>query len=406
MNIRGQLSDLLLFRPGPESILSLLATDGRQKEGLARLAALGETLGLSGDLWRHYLTWELLTNENPWSLGCEGRGDQGGSLSALAEQDLAEYQALLGGSGLDDVWTHYETAVTTPAGEKVRSVSEQLGKAASPAEAKAVLAEFYRSCGAGRFALDRAFRAGEAGALIPVRDMTPVYLSGLVGYEVQKGQLRENTEAFLAGREANHVLLYGDAGTGKSTCVRSLLSEYPDSPLRMIELRKNRFDALPELLAALRQRRLRFILFIDDLSFEEQETEYKSLKAAIEGGLETMPENVLIYATSNRRHLVRETWNDRSDMEFHGDVHRSDTVEEKLSLAARFGVTISFSQPDRKLYHEIVKALAERELPGGVDEAELLLGANAWEIRHGGVSGRTAQQYIDHLAGERVRNCP
>ena len=212
--------------------------------------------------------------------------------------------------------------------------------------------------------------------------------------------LRENTEAFVSGRGCNNMLLYGDAGTGKSTSVKAILNEYANQGLRMIEIYKHQFGLLSEVIARIKNRNYRFMIFIDDLSFEEHEVEYKFLKAVIEGGVETRPDNILIYATSNRRHLIKETWSDRNDMEFENDVHRSDTMEEKLSLAARFGVAISYSIPNRQQYHDIVKGLAERQLHTGLSEEELLLLANRWELRHGGVSGRTAQQFINYLAGK------
>ena len=195
-------------------------------------------------------------------------------------------------------------------------------------------------------------------------------------------------------------MLYGDAGTGKSTSVKALINEYYDSGLRMIEIYKHQFGLLSDVIGTVKNRNYRFIIFIDDLSFEENEVEYKFLKAVIEGGVETRPENVLIYATSNRRHLVRETWKDHDDMEHNGDIHRSDTIEEKTSLAARFGLSINYNAPSPKQYHEIVKALAERN---GIDieEEELKKIANSWEIRHGGYSGRAAQQLIQYLDSSR-----
>ena len=226
-----------------------------------------------------------------------------------------------------------------------------------------------------------------------------VKLDDLLGYEKQKEALRRNTEAFLDGKRANNVLLYGDAGTGKSTSVKALINEYFDRGLRMIEIYKHQFRDLSAVMGAIKNRNYRFIIFIDDLSFEENEVEYKFLKAVIEGGVETRPDNVLIYATSNRRHLIRETWNDRTDMEHHGDIHRSDTVEEKLSLASRFGVAINYNAPTQKEYHAIVKSLAARQ---GIDmdEKQLLAMANTWEVRHSGFSGRTAQQFVHYLEGQ------
>lgn len=240
-------------------------------------------------------------------------------------------------------------------------------------------------------------RGEPSGSLAPLAGKSAP-LSSLVGYDTQKAKLRANTEAFLAGRSANNVLLYGDAGTGKSTCVRALLAEYPDSLLRVIELPKDRLSVLPQLADALGRRRCRFLLFLDDLSFEEDETAYKQLKAAIEGGLASLPENVRIYATSNRRHLVRETWKDRADMEHDEDIHRSDTMEEKLSLSARFGLRIYFPSPTFQEYHAIVEELARRR---GADGAALRQAASAWQVRQGSRSGRTAKQFVDDCLGRQ-----
>ena len=252
--------------------------------------------------------------------------------------------------------------------------------------------------------LNKAFRvkSGPEGvSLLPIYNTDKVMLADLVGYESQKQQLRENTEAFLAGRTANNALLYGDAGTGKSSSVKALINEYYDQGLRMIEIYKHQFQDLSAVIALVKNRNYRFIVFIDDLSFEENEVEYKFLKAVIEGGVETKPDNILLYATSNRRNLIRETWKDRADMEHENDVHHSDTLEEKLSLSARFGVRINYSIPNRTQFQEIVLTLAKRQ---GVDlpEETLLQEATRWEMRHGGVSGRTAQQFINYLAGTQT----
>ena len=218
-----------------------------------------------------------------------------------------------------------------------------------------------------------------------------------MGYELQKRMLRENTEAFLAGRACNNALLYGDAGTGKSSSVKALINEYYDQGLRMIEIYKHEFKDLSAVISAIKNRNYRFIIYMDDLSFEDFEIEYKYLKAVIEGGLESRPENVLIYATSNRRHLIKETWNDVHDMDL--EKHHSDTVEEKLSLVERFGLTINYSTPAQKEYFHIVKELASRYPEIDLSEEELLAQANKWEMTHGGMSGRTAQQFVDYLSG-------
>ena len=223
-------------------------------------------------------------------------------------------------------------------------------------------------------------------------------LDDLVGYESQKKELIKNTEAFVEGYNGNNVLLYGDAGTGKSASIKAILNQYYSQGLRMIQIYKHEFKDLPRVIAEIKNRNYRFIIYMDDLSFEEFEIEYKYLKAVLEGGLEPKPENVLIYATSNRRHLIRETWSDRSDMS-EDELHRSDTIEEKLSLAERFGVTIGYYKPNREEYFDIVTNLARRHPEIKLTEEELRSEAGRWEMRHGGMSGRTAQQFIDSLLG-------
>ena len=221
----------------------------------------------------------------------------------------------------------------------------------------------------------------------------------LVGYETAKKKLIDNTEAFVAGRKANNCLLYGDAGTGKSTSIKAIANEYYDRGLRIIEIYKHQFQDLHDVIAQIKNRNYKFIIYMDDLSFEEFEIEYKYLKAVIEGGLERKPDNILIYATSNRRHLVRERSGDKLELNDEDDLHSSDTVQEKLSLVYRFGVRIYFGAPGRREFQNIVKVLAERngiKMP----EEKLLLEAGQWELSHGGLTGRTAQQFIDHLLGK------
>ena len=231
---------------------------------------------------------------------------------------------------------------------------------------------------------------------MPITKIAHVYLDDLVGYDIAKKKLTDNTQAFVEGRRANNCLLYGDAGTGKSSSIKAILNQYYDQGLRMIEIYKHQFQDLNDVIAQIKNRNYKFIIYMDDLSFEEFEIEYKYLKAVIEGGLERKPDNVLIYATSNRRHLIRETFKDKADRD--EELHTNDTVQEKLSLVARFGVTIYFGRPEKKEFQEIVRQIALRN---GIDmpEAELLLEANRWELSHGGLSGRTAQQFVDYLLG-------
>ena len=391
---------------------------------IKRLLDLATKYGFDKNLWQNYLTFLLITNENSFSLTAERVGAREGSVNHFAKNDFRIFRNLFHFDFTEiekelsiDCFTTLTNYVSISkseknyyksVSEKVQSLSEQLADAADENEFFKLVTDFYRAYGVGMFGLNRAFRIQNLGSgveFLPINNTDKVMLSDMVGYEIQKKALVENTEAFLRGIPANNALLYGDAGTGKSSSVKALINEYYDSGLRMIEIYKHQFRDLSEIIATIKNRNYRFIIFIDDLSFEENELEYKFLKAVIEGGVETRPDNILIYATSNRRHLIKETWNDRNDMEFEGELHRSDTMEEKLSLAARFGVTINYSAPNRKLFHDIVKELAKRRPNIRIDEEELLSLANRWEIRHGGISGRTAQQFINYLEGrESLQN--
>ena len=383
-----------------------------------RLLDLATTYGFDKNLWQNYLTFLLITNENSFTLTAERRGAGEGSVNHFAKNDFRIFHRLFRfdfseieeALGIDcfTTLTSYRAIAKSEknyyrsVSEKVQDLSEKLAQAQDEHVFFDLVTEFYRLYGVGMFGLNRAFRIKNDGngiVFLPINNTDKVMLSDMVGYELQKKSLTENTEAFLRGVPANNVLLYGDAGTGKSSCVKALINEYHDAGLRMIEIYKHQFRDLSEIIATVKNRNYRFIIFIDDLSFEENELEYKFLKAVIEGGVETRPDNILIYATSNRRHLIKETWNDRNDMEYEGDVHRSDTMEEKLSLAARFGVAINFNTPSRQLFHDIVRELAKRRPNIRIDEAELIALANRWELRHGGISGRTAQQFINYIEG-------
>lgn len=384
-----------------------------------RILDTATTYGFDTNLWHNYLTFVLISNENSFSLTCERTGASEGSVNHFAKADFHIFRNLFNFDfgpieadlGIDcfTVLSNYR-AIPKKAqmyyrivSEKVRALSAAIEHAADENEIFDLVTAHYRDHGVGMFGLNRAFRikAATDGSIdfVAINNIDSVVLSDLIGYDYQKKELRDNTEAFITGRGCNNMLLYGDAGTGKSTSVKAILNEYADRGLRMIEIYKHQFGQLSEVIARIKNRNYRFMIFIDDLSFEEHEVEYKFLKAVIEGGVETKPDNVLICATSNRRHLIQETWKDRNDMEFNGDVHHSDTMEEKLSLAARFGCAINYSNPDRRQYHEIVKGIAQRYGDLGLTEEKLLLEANKWEIRHGGISGRTAQQFINHLSG-------
>ncbi len=393
--------------------------DGRSRplfyDCMHRLLELAAQHGFSGNLWHCYLTNLLVNNENSYSMACEMRGEVEGSINQLVLHDMAIYKDFFDFDFTEmmdvlkapefSVIVDYESPIrdsriySTKIRDRISRLAEQLAACDSALEMKAVLTQFYLEYGVGKFGLHKAFRVvhTQDGARIdPIRNISHVQLDDLIGYEIPKKKLTDNTDAFVAGRKANNCLLFGDAGTGKSTSVKAIANEYYDKGLRIIELYRHQFQDLNDVIAQVKNRNYKFIIYMDDLSFEEFETEYKYLKAVIEGGLEKKPNNVLIYATSNRRHLIRENYEDKEGRR--EDMHASDTVQEKLSLVYRFGVTIFFCGPDKKQYEEIVKGLAARY---GItmEEETLLAEAGKWELSHGGLSGRTAQQFIDYLRG-------
>ena len=372
--------------------------------------------GFDGNLWQNYLTYYLMMSENPFSLTCEKVGAGNGSVNELVRNDfrvmrrLFEYdfgpiEEALGLTCFSMICSYKaiqktELMYNRNVSEKVRALSQKLAGAGDEKEFFDLVTGFYRDYGVGTFGMNKAFRIAEepdgSVRFLPINNMDAVTLDDLVGYEIQKKKLVQNTEAFVRGRRANNVLLFGDSGTGKSTSIKAIANQYYDQGLRMIEIYKHQFRDLSAVIARIKSRNYRFIIYMDDLSFEEHEIEYKYLKAVIEGGVETRPENVLIYATSNRRHLIRESWTDRNDQDNQNDKHHSDTVEEKLSLVQRFGVTISYMKPTTREYYDIVIQLARRAGITVQDE-ELMAEANKWELAHGGLSGRTAQQFINYL---------
>lgn len=225
----------------------------------------------------------------------------------------------------------------------------------------------------------------------PVRYPDPIRLFHLTGYESARNQVIHNTQAFLAGKPAANVLLYGDAGTGKSSTVKAIVNEYGDQGLRLVEISKGRLLQLPALIEELSQNPLRFIIFIDDLSFTQSSEEVGVLKAIIEGSASAKPENVVIYATSNRRHLIKESFSERAG----DDVHREETIQEQVSLSERFGLTVLFAKPNKKDYLHIVSSLAKQLDVADTENIEGL--AEAYALKRGGRSGRTARQFIEAL---------
>ena len=385
---------------------------------MKHLLQVATDYGFDRNLWHNYLTFLLITNENPFSITCEKVGANEGSVNYFAKGDFRafmdlfhyDFSALEEYLGIDcfSRISNYqaigkkELMYNKNVSQKVQALSRRLEEAQDENEFFDCVTGFYKDYGVGMFGLNKAFRIqsrtdGQVD-FVAINNMDAVMLDDLIGYELQKKKLVENTLAFVQGKKANNVLLFGDSGTGKSTSIKAIVNEFYDQGLRMIEIYKHQFKDLSSVIAQIKNRNYRFIIYMDDLSFEEFEVEYKFLKAVIEGGVETRPDNILIYATSNRRHLIKENWSDRSDMEHENGMHRSDTMEEKLSLVNRFGVTICYSKPSQKEYFHIVEGLARR---AGITMPEEMLRAeaNKWELSHGGISGRTAQQFINYLLG-------
>lgn len=256
------------------------------------------------------------------------------------------------------------------------------------------LLSFYRKFGTGRFAEYSAFR-WQNGKLNAIATPDPVRLDALVGYESQRDQLLRNTEFLLAGLPALHILLYGSRGSGKSSLVKSLLGKYEN--LRLIEVAKSELRDLPAIVERLRNLPQKFVIFVDDLSFEEDDDAYKALKVVLEGNLTARPQNVVVYATSNRRHLIREFFDDRPRPRDADEIHNWDTVQEKLSFSDRFGLTLTFEPADQPTYLKIVHHLAEQ---AGISVDDLEFRALQWATRHNGRSGRTARQFVDFLKSE------
>lgn len=382
------------------------------------LTELSVSHGFEGNLWHTYLTYLMVSHENAYSTSCEIVGPVEGSINIAALHDFKIFKELfdydfqnlgevLGEDGLAMIRDYkgvngHGQVFNERIRDRICDLAKVLDGTKCAEEFKEKVTQFYKEFGVGKLGLHKAFRiehTEEGARIVPITKIAHVHLDDLVGYEMAKKKLIDNTEAFVMGRKSNNCLLFGDAGTGKSSSIKAILNQYYDQGLRMIEVYKHQFQDLNDVIAQIKNRNYKFIIYMDDLSFEEFEIEYKYLKAVIEGGLERKPENILIYATSNRRHLVRERAGDKLEVGADDDIHSSDTVQEKLSLVYRFGVRIYFGAPDRKEFHTIVKTLAKRN---GITmpEDQLLLEAGKWEISHGGLTGRTAQQFIDHLLGK------
>jgi len=368
------------------------------------LIKLAEKYNLSGNLFNSLLTNLLINNENSFTLALERKKDIAPNLKNVVMNDFkiiyemfnSDFSSLtLLHQDLINNFIPSKPIINQELFEVSNTLQNNLTECKNVEEFYDVLNAFFSVYGVGKYGLNKAFRY-ENEQICPIIHIGNGRLDQLIGYETQKQQLKQNTEAFLAGKKANNVLLYGDSGTGKSSSIKALLNEYYKDGLRMIEVYKHQFKYLPRIIQELQSRNYKFILFMDDLSFEEFEIEYKYLKAVIEGGLEKKPDNILIYATSNRRHLVKQTWSDRQDQD---EININYAKQEKTSLSSRFGVKILYTHPNRQNYLDIVDGLA-KQYDLKINQEELHQKALTWEIRHGGFSGRTAKQFINAMLGK------
>ncbi len=363
-----------------------------------------ERLGLSGNLVKSYLVYLIARDENIFSMTAEKNGEQiGKSLYQAALNDIIVLKSFIKSN-----WTPLGEIVAdfTPTrlmdNQHFKALLDYFvdaGDSHTPSQIVDRLIAHYVQQGCGEMAGYTAFRWNEQKGVAGVDHHDPIKLDDIIGYSRQKAVLIKNTAAFIAGMPANNVLLVGDRGTGKSSSIKALVNHFTSHGLRLVEVAKHELKHLPAIMNILRNKGKKFIIFLDDLSFEEFEVEYKYLKSIMEGGIESKPDNVLIYATSNRRHLIRETWDDRSGGS--EEIHRFDTINEKISLSDRFGITLTYVSPTQDEYLQIVEELAKRNNILLLPE-QLKSQALQWEMAHSGRSGRMAKQLIAHLRAGQV----
>lgn len=398
---------LILFNPlYTDSKIDTLFTQEKDNQlFVSTLLKLAEEYNLHGHLWQSLLTTLLANHENAFTLALERKKDISKQLEIIVKKDLEVIFDLYNDTlsflkeDTKDLICHFiatKPIINHEINDLLHTLQKNLAASKSVNEFYDVLKNHFYQYGVGKYGLNKAFRF-ENNEINPIIHIGNNKLDKLIGCDTQKQKLRDNTEAFLAGRKANNVLLYGDSGTGKSSSIKALLNEYYKDGLRMIEIYKHQFIYLPSVIQQLQSRNYKFVIFMDDLSFEDFEVEYKYLKAVIEGGLEKKPDNILIYATSNRRHLIKQTWSDRDSGD---EVSINDAMQEKLSLSSRFGLSILYVHPDKREYLTIIDGLA-KEYGLEIEEDILHEQALAWEIRHGGFSGRTAKQFIHAILSKK-----
>lgn len=393
--------------------------DVRPVDTIGELLNFANIHAVEGNCWHYYVAYFIASDVNAFSLAFERKQAKDCTLLEFAKEDCKilmnifnyDLSSLSFVGDKASLLTNFVSAnqeSSKPYAKIVAKLSRDLETCKTAQTFLNTIIDFYRVYGVGELGLHKAFRVvakdtlpekkitHHASQLLPTTNMDKKGLSDIVGYEMQKQKVIENTKAFLDGKPANNVLLYGDMGTGKSSTIKALINEYYEQGLRVIEIYKHQFSFISDIISRLSSRNYKFILYLDDLSFDDFEVEYKYFKAIIDGGLEVKPGNVLIYATSNRRHIIKENYSDGNDINSMDELHKSDTKNEKLSLVARFGLSIYYPSPDQQEFLNIVHEIAKR-YDIKIDSEKLDKMALTWAIRNGMKSGRMAEQFIHTL---------
>ena len=377
----------------------------RQSLFASRLVERAETLGLQGNLLVNYILYLLGEGGNAAAHSIEAHGNSGDGLQHVLCHDLELLWPYLHMKASDLIGMDFldNYAPTQAAShEYLLHLQDALCQAADPAAGTAALLDQYCHYGSGKLARFIAFRIDDAGALCGIDKFPRLDYDDLIGYEQQKEKLRVNTENFISGRQANNALLTGARGTGKSTAVKALVNMYHHDGLRLIQISREQTAQLAMVMETLnRIQSKKFILFFDDLSFDEGDVDYKYLKSVIDGGVTPQPDNVLMYATSNRRHLLKETWQDRHDnLE---EVYRRDSVNESISLSDRFGLILHYAEPTQDEYLQMIDHELKKE-GISLSPEKLRIEGVRWEMEHSGRNGRIATQFVKWYLGNRKSN--
>ncbi len=373
-----------------------------QHSFLSALVQQSEQLGLSGQLFSAYIIYLLSEGNNLAAASIRQGKFPDKSLQKLLKIDMEVIYPylkidLLGDNKIIDIVNAY-SPVKTCSNELYALLSQALSQTQSAEEATLCLLDHYKKFGSGKIAHYRAFYWNNNSGLNGIKYFESIKMSDLIGYDRQKQTLIDNTIAFIKNKPANNVLLVGARGTGKSSGVKALINEYYEKGLRLLQITRDQIKLLPDIMEHLRQLAgYKFIVFLDDLSFNETETEYKYLKSVIEGGISSIPSNVVLYATSNRRHLIKETWNDREDTQ--DELYRNDSVNESISLSDRFGIIIVYDAPNQDEYLQIIDSYLQKT---GIklDNKQLRIEGLRWELTHSGRSGRVARQFVNWYLGQ------